>query len=90
MKVQIKGWIVFGMYEWDTNARYNFFDYKPSGATHVPICEHTIEIDVPEDADPREQIATNLQNKKRALEAEFHKRVTEINQQIQSLLAIEG
>lgn len=90
MKVTIKGWVAYGMFEWQKRPEYSFFDYKPNGKTHVTIAEHTIEVDAPDDFDPRGLIVRNLEEQKRSIEAEFHKRVTEINAQIQSLLAIEA
>lgn len=90
MQITIKGWVVFGMFDWQKRPEYSFFDFKPNGKTHVPIAEHTITVDAPDDFDPRPQMVANLEEQKRSIEAEFHKRVTELNAQIQSLLAIEA
>ena len=55
----------------------------------VFIKEHTITVEVPDDFDPRPQQVAALEAEKQKARAEFQKRITEINRQIQSLMAIE-
>lgn len=50
---------------------------------------HEIIADIPEKFDPRQQLVKNLEAEKRRLKAEFGKRVTEIDRQIQTYTAIE-
>ena len=48
-----------------------------------------IEIDVPEDYDPRAQQIAALEAMKQKVMADYHKSVTEINDRISKLLALE-
>lgn len=54
------------------------------------IGPHEIIADIPDSFDPRRQLAENLKAEKKRLMAEFNRRVTEIDRQIQTYLAIEG
>lgn len=54
------------------------------------VKEHTTTVEVPDDFDPRPQQVAALEAAKQKARAEFQARVTEIDRQIQSLLAIEG
>ena len=53
------------------------------------VKEHTTTVEVPDDFDPRPQQVAALEAAKQKARAEFQARVTEIDRQIQSLLAIE-
>ena len=48
-----------------------------------------IEIDVPDDYDPRAQLVAALEALKQKVMADYHKSVTEINDRISKLLALE-
>jgi hypothetical protein len=54
------------------------------------IGPHEINADIPDKFDPRQQLADNLKAEKKRLAAEFNKRVTEIDRQIQTYLAIDN
>ena len=54
------------------------------------VKEHTTKVEVPDDFDPRPQQIAALEAAKQKARAEFQARITEIDRQIQSLLAIEG
>ena len=56
------------------------------GYTHG--CPVNIEIEVPDDFDPRAKTVEILQKKKQELMAEFQKRVNDIDDQIQRFTAI--
>lgn len=96
MQVEIKGFIfagpdiygdiskpAFGFYDWDLSKSDSFKD-------RVKVCEHTVVVDVPDNFDPRPGLIANLERERERAKAEFAKRVTEIDAQIQSLLAIEA
>lgn len=91
MKVEIKGFILFGRHEWETYSApyYRFYNYDETEG-FVKVQEHSFEVEVPDEFDPRPQMVENLEREKRKIEAEFQARVTQINAQIQSLLAIEA
>ena len=56
----------------------------------VFVTEHTTTVEVPDDFDPRPQQIAALEAAKQKARAEFQARITELDRQIQSLLAIEG
>lgn len=60
------------------------------GHDRVLIGPHEIVAEIPDSFDPRRALAENLKAEKKRLMAEFNKRVTEIDRQIQKYLAIEG
>ena len=103
MKVTIKGFIYAkGMRHFDSaeckmveGPEYSFWT---SGDLHKSehfrdlalVGPHEIIAEIPESFDPRQQLAENLKAEKKRLQAEFNKRVTEIDRQIQTYLAIEA
>lgn len=100
MQVKIKGFIYAQKgTEWDSVRReiadclkFDFTTYQKSkeySPLAVLVREHEIEVDVPDDFDIRDGLVANLEAEKQAVMAAYQKRVTEINAQIQSLLAIE-
>ncbi len=93
MQVEIKGFILFGHYEheakWGEKPYFTFKEYDQLDG-FVTVREHSFIAEVPDDFDPRPQMVERLQAEKRKVEAEFHARVTALNAQIQSLLAIEA
>lgn len=78
---------------WEDHERIDFQTYDPRNSirsTAVLVREHSIEVEVPDDFDPRPQQIQALEKKRDAVRAEMSARITEINNQIQSLLAIES
>jgi hypothetical protein len=94
MKVTVKGFVfwnkgyqeggVFELLPWDCR---KWGETNNDGRVFVK--EHTTEIEVPDDFDPRPQQVAALEAEKQKARADFQRRVTEIDRQIQSLLAIE-
>lgn len=93
MQVEIKGYIVFGQHDYEQRCGekpyFTFKDYEPSEG-FVTVREHEITVDVPDEFDPRPQMVEKLEAEKKRIEAEFYAKITQINGQIQSLLAIEA
>ena len=94
MKIELKGFVFcrtsggkaeFEMLPWDCRT----WD-AASADGRVFVKEHTTTVEVPDDFDPRPQQVAALEAEKQKARAEFQKRITEIDRQIQSLLAIEG
>jgi hypothetical protein len=54
------------------------------------VREHSFEVDVDGDFDPRPAMVANLEEQKRLARAEFAKKVRDIDERINSLLAIEN
>ena len=94
MKVTVKGFVFwrqdyrgqdeFSLLPWDCRE----WD-EPARDARVFVKEQDVEIEVPDDFDPRPQQVAALEAEKQKARAEFHARVTEIDRKIQSLLAIE-
>ena len=89
MKVTIKGVISYKKDGWCEGNDYHFYKYDMSEHGYVTVMPHEIDVEVPDDFDPRPQQVAALEAEKQKASAEFHARVTEIDRQIQSLLAIE-
>ena len=53
------------------------------------VSEQTVTVEVPADFDPRPQMVAALEEQKRQAAADYHKLVTDINRQINELMAIE-
>lgn len=66
------------------------FDMSQSGGNRVLLGEQEFTIEVPDEFDIRLGLVENLEREKKRAGAEYQKRVTELNAQIQSLLAIES
>lgn len=93
MQIEIKGFIMFGNYEhearWGEKPYFKFSEYSDH-ENFVVVREHSFTVEVPDEFDPRPQMVEKLEAEKKKVMAEFHARVTQINAQIQSLLAIEA
>ena len=89
MKVTIEGFIHYRKQAWMDSGSYSFMPCDMTECGYVNVMPHEIEVEVPDDFDPRpHQVAALIAEKQKA-RADFLKRVTEIDRQIQSLLAIE-
>lgn len=92
-KHKIKGFITFNGSRYAADdARISFSPYKPSeeySPNTVVVREHEFEVEVPDDFDPRAGLVANLEEQKKRVQAEFARAVRDIDQRIQSLLAIE-
>jgi hypothetical protein len=95
MKVTINGFIIAKQDKWTPAPEFVFREYDSSkyqceGECLVMVKPHTVEFDVPDDFDMRPGMVENLEREKEKITAQFQARVTQINAQIQSLLAIEA
>lgn len=70
----------------------SFSTYAPS-AEYSPdtviVRQHSFEVEVADEFDPRPGLVANLEEQKREVRAAFAKKVKDIDDRIQSLLAIE-
>lgn len=88
MKVEIQGAI------YRRESRYSgpcfmFFAFEATDPETVKVMDYTLEVEIPDDFDPRPGMLANLREQKRAVEAECQAKVTVIENKIQNLLAIE-
>lgn len=72
--------------------KYTIFPYSMTDVSPEYVCLGAQEftVDIPDDFDVRQGIVANLEEEKRKATADYQKRLTELNAQIQSLLAIEA
>lgn len=90
MKVKTTVHIYHSLYPWEKTGTYLVMYAKIDGDEHrTYVCEQEIEIEVPDDYDPRAQMIEALQEKKRKIMADYQKMVTEINERINNLQALE-
>ena len=90
MKIKITAHIHHNQYSWDEKGEYQLFCVKLDDCEHrTYVGEQEIEIEVPDDYDPRAQKIAALEKQKQKVMAEYHKTVTEINERISKLQAIE-
>lgn len=97
MKRTIKGFITFrpaGRYYAKPEIDFYTFDPRKFDSDHykdlIVVREHSFEIEVPDNYDPREQMLANLRAAKEKARAEFAAKVTEYDRRINELLAIEN
>jgi hypothetical protein len=69
---------------------FSHYDSSRYNKEEVMVCEHSFDVEVPDGFDPRAGLVANLEREKKKITAEYQARITEINGQIQSLLAIEN
>jgi len=90
MKIKITVYIHQQKYEWEDKEQYLVYSHKFDDTDYRQyICEQEIEIEVPENYDPRAQQIAALEKEKQKVMAEFTKTVTEINDRISKLQALE-
>ena len=89
MKIKTTIHIHYNHYSWDEKGEYLLFSHKMEDCEHrTYVGEQQIEIDVPDDYDPRAQQIAALEKQKQKVMADYQKMVTDINQRISNLQAI--
>ena len=90
MKVKTTIYIHHQQYTWEENSSYCVFSHKlDDSEIRTYVGEQEIEIDVPDDYDPRAQKIAALEEQKRKVMADYQKTVNDINVRISNLQAIE-
>jgi hypothetical protein len=90
MKVKTTVHIYHAQYSWEKEARFQIYSLKIDDTEHMTyVSTQEIEIEVPDNYDPRAQKIEALEKQKQKVMAEFHKTVTDINEKISKLQAIE-
>ena len=90
MKIKTIVHIHHNKYSWEQTGDYTVYSCKLDDTEHrTYVGEQEIEIDVPDDYDPRAQKIAALEKHKAKVMADFQKTVTEINARISKLQAIE-
>lgn len=82
--------IHFVKFPWETKGNFELFSYKLEDTEQRTfVCTQEIEIDVPENYDPRAQQIAVLEKQKQQEMAAYQKSVTDINEKISKLQALE-
>jgi hypothetical protein len=90
VKIKTTVHIHFVKYSWETEGRFEAMSYKIRDDTNYAyVGLQEIEIDVPENFDPRPAQIAVLEAKKQQVMADFQKSVTDINRRISELNALE-
>jgi hypothetical protein len=90
MKVKVNIHIFHSQYPWQEKGEYLVFYAKiPDDQDRTYVGQQEIEIEVPDNYDPRAQKIVALEAQKQKVMADYQKTVTEINAKISKLQAIE-
>ena len=90
MKIKTTVHIYYCKWHWQEKSEYEIFSYKFDDDDHrTYVCEQEIEIEVPDNYDPRAQQIAALENQKQKVMADYQKSVNEINDRITKLQALE-
>jgi hypothetical protein len=90
MKVKTTIHIHHSQYSWEETGGYQVFYVKLDDCEHrTYVGEQEIEIEVPDNYDPRAQKIAALEKHKQKIMADYQKTVTEINERISKLQALE-
>jgi hypothetical protein len=90
MKIKTTVHIHHTQWSWEESGEFQVFSCKLEDSEHrTYVGEQEIEIDVPEDYDPRAQKIAALEKHKQKVMADYHKTMMEINERISNLQAIE-
>jgi hypothetical protein len=90
MKIKITAHIHFVKYHFEEKGEYQIYSCQLDDAEHrTYVSEQEIEIEVPDGYDPRAQQIAALEKDKQGVMAEFHKTITNINERISKLQALE-
>lgn len=90
MKVKTTVYIHHAQWSFEKTGTFQVFSAKLDDTEYrTYVGEQEIEIDVPDNYDPRAQKITALEKEKQKVMADYHKTMTEINERISNLQAIE-
>ena len=90
MKIKITAHVYHCKYSWDDEGKFEVFNFKFDDDDHrTYVGEQEIEIDVPDNYDPRAQQIAALGKHKQKVMADYQKMVTDINEKISKLQALE-
>ena len=91
MKIKTIAHVHYQKYAWQEKGEYRLASFKlDDSAERTYVSEQEIEIDIPEDYDPRAQQVAALEKQKQKVMADYQKSVMEINDRINKLLALEA
>ena len=90
MKIKTTIHIHYSKWLWEDKGEYQVYSCRLEDAEHrTYVGEQEIEIEVPDNYDPRAQQIAALEKQKQQVMADFQKSVAEINERISKLQALE-
>jgi len=90
MKIKVTAHIYFSKYSWENKGEFLLFYAKIDGNENmVYVSTQEVEVDVPENFDPRALQIAALEAQKQKAMADFQKSVDDINERISKLQALE-
>lgn len=89
MKLKIEGVIQYKKHTYSKGGYYAFHTADLSEYGYFTVQPHTIEVDMPDDFDPRPDLIKGLQAQQKKARADFEKLCTDIQRQISELQALE-
>ena len=91
MKIKTTAHVHYQKYAWQEKGEYRLASFKlDDTAERTYVGEQEIDVDIPDDYDPRAQQIAALEALKQKVMADYHKSVMEINDRINKLLALEA
>jgi hypothetical protein len=89
MKKQIEGFILYKKdYSHKTGFLFSGYEMKEYG--YITVMPYTLDVDIPDDFDPRGKQVEMLKAEKQKAMADFQNRVTEIERKISELTCLEA
>jgi len=83
-------YIHFTKFSWQNQGRFEVFSYElTNDENHAYVGSQEIELNVPDNYDPRPAQIAALEQQKQKVMADYQKSVTEINERISKLQALE-
>jgi hypothetical protein len=90
MKIKLTAHIHYKKYDWDETGEYEIWFAKlDDDAIRTYVGAQEVEVEVPENYDPRSQQIAALQRQRGKAMADYQKTVDEINDRISKLQALE-
>jgi hypothetical protein len=90
MKVKITAHIFYNKNVWDEKGKFEIFSFKfDDDNNRTYVGEQEIEVDVPDNYDPRGRQIAALQRQRGKVMADYQKTVDDINEKISKLQALE-
>ena len=91
MKIKTTAHIYYQKYSWEEKGEFRVASCKLDDYEYrTYVGSQEIEIDIPDNYDPRAQQVAALEKQKQKVMADYQKSVTEINERINKLLALEA
>ena len=90
MKLNTTVHVYYQKYAWEEKGSFSVLSFKADDSEHLTyVGQQQVEIDVPEDYDPRAQKVAALEKQKQKVMADYQKTVDTINEKISKLQALE-